>query len=65
MKRKIFLVMAMFAIITLAFCVWNWSFQLERITHVDHCIIDVFSGFILSLGFIPSGMLSEKEEDEA
>lgn len=65
MKRKLFLVMALFAIITLAFCVWNWSFQLGRILHVDYRIIDVFAGGILSIGFFPSGLLAEKKEDEA
>ena len=65
MKRKLILVMALFAILTVAFCVWNWSFQLGRILHVDYRIIDDFAGGILSIGFFPSGLLAEKKEDEA
>ena len=65
MKHKIILVMALFAIILTAFCIWNWSFQLERIIHIDHAIIDAFSGIVLCMGFVPSGLLAEKKEDVA
>ena len=65
MKHKIILVMALFAIIATAFCIWNWSFQLERIIHIDHAIIDAFSGIVLCMGFVPSGLLAEKKEDVA
>ena len=63
MKRKLILAMALLAIIVAAFCIWNWSFQLERIMHIDHAIIDTFSVVVLSMGFVPSGMLTEKRED--
>lgn len=62
MKHKIILVMALFAIILVAFLIWNYSFQLERIMHVDHAIIDAFSAIVLCMGFVPSGMLAEKKE---
>ena len=65
MKHKIILVMALFAIILAAFCIWNYSFQLERIMHVDHSIIDAFSAIVLCMGFVPSGLLAEKKEDVA
>ena len=65
MKHKIILVMALFAIILVAFLIWNYSFQLERIMHVDHAIIDAFSAIVLCMGFVPSGMLAEKKEDYA
>ena len=64
MKRNVFLVMAMFAIIGTAACLWACSFQLGRILHVDHRVIDVLSSVVLAFGFAPSGMLTQKKEDE-
>ena len=65
MKRKLILIMAMLAIIGTAACLWACSFQLGRILHVNPAAIDVLSSVVLAFGFAPSGMLTQKKEDEA
>ena len=67
MKHTLLLVLAMIAIMVTAIVIWDWSFQLARITHVDYRVIDAVSFFIFGTAIIPSSILAapKEEEDEA
>ena len=69
MKHKVKLLLAMVAIMLTASMIWNSSYELARITHIDYKVFDFVALFIFGMAIVPSVIIASDnsyvEEDEA
>ena len=63
MKHKILLAMAIVAIITVSVLIWNSSFEIAKLLHVDYHAIDVCALFIGTISLAPSRALTQRIEE--
>ena len=64
MKSKVKLLLAMVAIMLTASMIWNSSYELARITHIDYKVFDFVAFFIFGLAMVPSVIIAAKEKGE-
>ena len=64
MKSKVKLLLAMVAIMLTASLIWNSSYELARITHIDYKVFDFVSLFIFGMAIVPSVFIAARQKGE-